>query len=289
MAFPACFPFPFARSRPSCSFWGLRLRSGFSRRFRRGRWLYHKAIETTQSLILLFEKFAVCNRLCNGRFWPWSWRYDAIIAIEPLLGSVFYRKATSQFIRLCLCARTACANSGENYEPQPCPATVHGSPRFALSSMLTGRTVFLGARIRVHKFALAASYFSLASYREIGATFCFSLVQIYLQVHNDGFCNLKSSPVRYRLTDACERHDCYLGNSCCDCPENPLPPRSWIRPSCRFVRHGSLLGLPSEVALVGLRQGGTFRNLRARASRFSQNLRSSGRSMNSAQVHIKLS
>ena len=128
-----------ARSRPGCSFCRLSLRSDFSSSFRRGRRLYQKAIETTQSLVLLFQEFAVGNRLCNRRFWFWVWRYDAIIAIEPLLRPVFDREATSQLIDFCLGGRVGCENSAENCNPQPCPMTVHGFSRFALSPISASR------------------------------------------------------------------------------------------------------------------------------------------------------
>ena len=143
----------------------LSLRSDFSSSFRSGRWLNQKAIETTQSLVLLFQEFAVGNGLCNGRFWFGVWRYDAIIAIEPLLRSVFYREAASQLIDFCLCVRVGCENGAENYNPQPCPMTVHGFSRFALRPISTSRLSarpadyhgFKPRRFRLRSFVSAAT------------------------------------------------------------------------------------------------------------------------------------
>jgi hypothetical protein len=86
---------PSAPARPGSSLWGLSLGRDFSSSFWSGHRLCHKAIETSQSLIFLFQEFAVGNRLCNWRFWLWGWRYDAVIAIKPLLRSIFDLEATS--------------------------------------------------------------------------------------------------------------------------------------------------------------------------------------------------
>jgi hypothetical protein len=124
------------RERVNAGLWRLKLRSDLSSSFGSGGWLY-KAIETTQSLVLLFQEFAVGNPLCNWRLWFLVWRYNAIIAIEPLLRSVFDREATSQLIEFCLGVRVRWEKSAENCNAQPRPMIVHGFSRFAFSPIST--------------------------------------------------------------------------------------------------------------------------------------------------------